>query len=154
MSLAEKAKRLAEVEKQHMPVDWNAERDWWLATLDALYREIEGWLAPLKQQGTIAIKRLPVRLSEENIGVYTTDSLVLEFGLHGIVLEPKGTLIVGARGRVDVFRRGSRGEPIMLILSGPNDAPRWEIWTTRDPRHRKPMDQPSFEGVLESMLET
>jgi hypothetical protein len=153
MSLEEKAKKLAEAEKQRANVDWNAERDWWLGALDSLYRDIKGWLAPLEQKGLVVIKTTPVRLSEENIGAYAANALVLEFGPQGIVLEPKGTLIIGARGRVDLFRRGARGEPLMLILSGSKDAPRWEIWLTRDPRQRKPMDQPSFEDVLESLLE-
>jgi hypothetical protein len=153
MSLEEKAKKLAEVEKQRENIDWNAERDWWLEALNALHQEIEGWLTPLKQKGFVAIKKTPVRLSEENIGAYAANALVLEFGPQGIVLQPAGTLIMGARGRVDMFRRGFRGEPLMLILTGSKEAAKWEIWPTRDPRQRKPMDQPTFEGVLESMLE-
>ncbi|MEO5731331.1 MAG: hypothetical protein ABI134_01785 [Byssovorax sp.] len=153
MSLEEKAKKLAEAEKERVNVDWNAERDWWLKALNALHQEIEAWLTPLKQKGLVAIKKTPVRLSEENIGAYAADALVLEFGPQGIVLQPAGTLIVGARGRVDMFRRGSRGEPLMLILAGSKQAAKWEIWPTRDPRQRKPMDQSTFEGVLESMLE-
>ena len=153
MSLEEKAKMLAEVEKKREPVDWNAARDSWLAALNALYHQIETWLAPLQQKGLVASKRVPVQLSEEKIGVYEADELVLEFGDQGIVLEPKGTLIVGACGRVDVFRRGSRSEQIMLILSGPGEKSRWEIWPTRDPRQRKLMKQASFERMLETLLE-
>jgi hypothetical protein len=153
MSLEEKAKKLAEAEKLQASVDWNAERDWWLAALRALYSEIDGWLSPLQEKGLVAIKRTPVRLSEEHIGVYAADALVLQFGLQGIVLEPKGTLIVGSRGRIDLFRRGARGEPIMLILSGSKEAPGWQIWPTRDPRERKPLNKSTFEGIVEGLLE-
>jgi len=153
MSLEETAMKLAEAKKQREGVDWNVERDCWLAAIGELYHRIEAWLAPLQQKGLVACSRIPVQLFEEKIGAYTADSLVLEFGPHEIVLEPKGTLIVGARGRVDVFRRGSRGGQIMLILSGSKEEPRWEIWPTRDPRQRKAMEQPSFEEMLETLLE-
>lgn len=153
MSLEEKAKQLAEAKKRREPVDWNAERDWWLAALEALYRRIEAWLAPLHRQGLVACSRVSIELSEEDIGTYAADELVLEFGPEAIVVEPQGTLIVGARGRVDVFRRGARSEPIMLILAGAKDNPHWEIWPTRDPRQRKPLEQSTFEGMLDTLLE-
>ena len=145
MSLEEKARKLAEAKKDRGQVDWNAQRDRWLAALGTLYQQIEAWLAPLREQGLVSSKRIPVQLSEENIGAYTAPELVLEFGTEAIVLEPRGTLIVGARGRVDVFRRGSRSDQIMLILSDSEQGPRWDIWPTRDPRQRKPMEGPSFE---------
>ena len=153
MSLLEKARKLAEAEKEREPVDWNAERDWWLAALGDFYQQAEAWLAPLREQGLVSFKKIPVQLSEENIGTYAADELVLEFGLQAIVLEPKGTLVVGARGRVNVFRRGSRAEQVMLILSGSKQEPRWDIWPTRNPRQRKPREQSSFEEVLDRLLE-
>ena len=91
--------------KERQPMDWNAERDWWLAALGELYQQMEAWLTPLREQGLVSSKKIPIQLSEENIGTYAADGLVLEFGPQAIILEPKGTLIVGARGRVDVFRR-------------------------------------------------
>ncbi len=111
------------------------------------------WLEPLRQQGLVTCSRVLIQLSEEKIGTYQAEEMVLEFGPEAIVLEPIGTLIVGARGRVDVFRRGARSEPIMLILSGPKEDPRWEIWLSRDPRQRRPLDQASFEGALDTLLE-
>ena len=153
MSLEETAMKLAEAKKQREVVDWKAERDWWLSALGDLYDRIEAWLAPLQQKDLVVCTRIPIQLSEEKIGGYTADELVLEFGPEGIILEPKGTLIVGARGRVDVFRRGFRREQIMLILGGPKEEPRWEIWPSRDPRQRKVLEQLSFEGMLETLLE-
>ena len=153
MSLEETAMKLAEAQKQREGVDWDAERDWWLSALEDLYRQIEAWLAPLQKKGLVVSKRVPVQLAEEKIGTYTADELLLEFGPEEIVLEPQGTLIVGARGRVDVFRRGSRREQIMLIVSGSKEEPRWEIWPSRDPRQRRALEQPSFEAMLETLLE-
>ena len=153
MSLMEKARKLAEAKKQGEQVDWDAERHWWLHALEALYQQIEAWLAPLREQGLVSLATIPVQLTEENIGTYTANELVLEFGPQAVVLEPQGTLVIGARGRVDVFRRGSRLDPIMLILSGSKEEPHWTIWLSRDPRQRKPMSQPSFEETLDMLLE-
>ena len=94
-----------------------------------------------------------MRLSEEHVGAYAANALVLTFTNEAIVLEPKGTLIVGARGRVDVFQRGARGsQVVMFILGGPKEAPEWTIWPTRDPRSRLPLDEHNFKALLESLL--
>ena len=41
----------------------------------------------------------------------------------------------------------------MLILSGSKQEPRWDIWPSRDPRQRKHLEQPSFEEMLDRLLE-
>jgi hypothetical protein len=153
MSLEEKAKRLAELKAQSERFDPIVERAWWIGALSGLYTDVEMWLEPLRQKGLVTCRKAPVQLSEEKIGTYEAEEMLLEFGPEAIVLEPIGTLIAGARGRVDVFRRGARREQIMLILGGPKGQPRWEVWPTRDPRQRKPLDQASFEGVLDTLLE-
>jgi hypothetical protein len=153
MALEDKAKQLAELKQRGEQVDSDAERDWWLAELHDLYDNVEAWLGPLQQKGFVVSRRIPIQLVEEGIGDYNAEELILEFGPEAIILQPKGTLIVGARGKVDVFRRGSRGEHIMLILSGAKETPHWEIWPSRDPRQRKPLEQASFEELLENLLE-
>jgi len=154
MSLEEKAKKLAELNARSEQFDPIAERNWWIGKLARLRTDVGRWLGPLRQKGQVTFDSVPLQLSEEKIGTYEVEELVLEFGPEAIVLEPRGTLIAGARGRVDVFRRGSRMEQIMLILSGPTkEEARWEIWPSRDPRQRKPLDQASFEAALDTLLE-
>jgi hypothetical protein len=154
MSLAEKAKKLAELKARSEQFDPIVECNWWIGVLSRLYVQVEMWLEPLRQEGLVTCSRLQVQLTEEKIGTYPANELVLQFGPEEIILEPIGTLIAGARGRVDVFRLGARSEQIMLILSGAKkEEARWEIWPSRDPRQRKPLDQASFEAALDTLLE-
>jgi hypothetical protein len=152
MSLEEKARKLAEQKKVEKAVDWAAERDWWLEQLRKLYAQLDEWLRPLKQEGTVAIKFTPKRLSEEQIGAYAVEAMVLDFSGEGVVFDPQGTLILGARGRVDVYRRGRAAQPVMFILSGDKNTPTWEIWPSRDPRQRQTLTDASFKSLLESLL--
>jgi len=153
MSLEEKARQLAQRKTTQKEVDWPAERDWWLKQLRALHEQVRQWLAPLVGQGLVEIETRPVRLNEENIGAYAAEALILNFSGEAVVLDPQGTLIVGARGRVDVYRRGYRGaQPVMLILGGERDAPVWTIWATRDPATRRPLDEASLRELVDSLL--
>lgn len=153
MGLEDKARKLAEQKKDQAPINWDAEREWWLEELRKLHANVRQWLSSLVQENLVDIRSTPVRLSEEHIGAYAADALVLEFTGQGIVLEPKGTVIVGARGRVDVFLRGQRGaQPVMLILGGPKDAAYWSIWPTRDPGTRQTLDESTFKSLLDALL--
>jgi hypothetical protein len=151
MSLEEKAKRLAEARKPEA-FDWNAARELWLSNLRDLHDKITAWLEPLRAQNLVTLRKTPVRISEEHLGAYAADALVLEFGDEGVVLEPAGAVVVGAMGRVDVYRRGNRPRAVMLLLGGPKETPVWHIWPTQDPRDQGPLTQQSFEALLESLL--
>ncbi|MBL4684017.1 MAG: hypothetical protein JKY37_05470 [Nannocystaceae bacterium] len=107
----------------------------------------------LVDEGLVEISRARIRLSEENIGVYGVDALVLTFGSVAIVLNPMGTLMVGSRGRIDLYRRGRRGaQSAMLILSGSKKDASWAIWQSRDPRDEDPLSWKTFERALERLL--
>lgn len=153
MSLEEKARLLAEQKKQEGTMDWAAERDWWIASLNQLYADIETWLAPLTSEGVLTLQRTSVQLTEQDIGTYTAPGLTLEFSGEAVVLEPLGTLLIGSHGRVDVFRRGRRGKntPI-LTLARQGDEPIWTIWPSVDPRDRKALNDATFKSLVDSLL--
>lgn len=153
MALEDKARQLAQRKQQEEAIDWNAERDWWLDQLERLYDEIEAWLAPLVTEGVLQLQRQMLDLSEEHLGSYQAPLLVLDFSGAAVILEPRGTLIVGSRGRVDVFRRGYRGkQSVMLILGPAKDEPSWSIWPSKNPRDRQPLDDSTFKALIESFL--
>lgn len=153
MSLEEKARLLAERKKQEGPVDWAAERDWWISSLEALYEDVGNWLAPLVDEGVLTLQRTSTQLTEENIGTYTAPGLVLELSGEAVVLEPLGTLLIGSHGRVDVFRRGRRGKQTpILVLTRKGDEPVWTIWPSRDPRDRQALSEVAFKALVDSLL--
>jgi len=87
---------------QDAEIDWNKERDEWLAHLDALYKKIEELLGDYVKSGQILLRYQDVQLNEEDIGTYSARRLIIKIGGKEIVLDPIGTLLIGTKGRVDV----------------------------------------------------
>jgi hypothetical protein len=72
------------VKRQQEPgrvsVDWNRERDDWLAQLSHLYKDIEAFLKDYVRSGQIRFEYQKVKLNEEHIGAYEATQLVLRNG--------------------------------------------------------------------------
>src|SRR3954471_23812237 len=89
-------------------IDWDDRRNRYLAAVDDLYRQIESLLAEPIEAKTVVLQRRPKELSENYIGTYKVDDLVLLIGDEQVRFSPRGRNIAGANGRVDVL--GERGE--------------------------------------------
>ncbi len=83
-------------------INWDQERDDWLACLSGLYAEIEALLGKYIASGQIRPEFKQIELNEENIGSYTAREMILKIGRQDVVLRPVGTLLIGFKGRVDV----------------------------------------------------
>jgi hypothetical protein len=97
-------------------VDWDGERKEWLGHLDKIYKKVESLLHKYVSAGQIQIGYRQVELNEENIGPYTAKQMVVKIGPKSVVLEPIGTLLVGAKGRVDII--GPAGKAQLLLVDG------------------------------------
>jgi hypothetical protein len=121
--------RLAEIAKQRGPqafhgvVDWEKRKQDWLGQLSSLYGQIGQWLADIDG---IRIQRQPVWISEEFIGNYQADRLLVYAGEKYLAFTPTGALVLGARGRVDLFS-SINGKRAKLILLEKGNAP--GVWT-------------------------
>lgn len=93
--------------------DWPQRRAEWLLNLQSLYDKIESILSSYISAGDIRVRYDPIELNEEGLGIYSASRLVLTIGTQDIVFAPVGTLIFGAKGRVDVL--GSRGRATFLF---------------------------------------
>jgi len=103
-----------EQEKSETPtIDWNKEKDEWLAYLEKLYTIFEECLSEYAKKGVVAIQYQDIEISEENIGVYPARSMIIKLGNEQIKLKPIGTNLIGAKGRVDITGRVGSA---MLIL--------------------------------------
>lgn len=100
-------------EKERKEIDWNQRRDEWLRYLEELYTTVQGFLNGYKDYGAIEVSKEKIELSEQYIGNYTTDILVIKIGVESIKLVPVGTLLIGSKGRVDM--KGKRGI-VRLVL--------------------------------------
>lgn len=153
MSLRERAQKLADAAQRTAPIDWQAERVWWEGQLISLYANIGAWLHELREAGLVKLEKHPVRIRESNLDEYSVDALVLVFpNDEAIVFQPKGTIILGARGRVDVYSRARPEVVHVLLLAGETkEAARW-VFFKRPPSQSVNLDQALLESMLESLL--
>ncbi len=100
-------------------VDWAKERANWLQALDALYTRMEEHLRPYTQAGEIKVERTPIQLMEDHLGSYDADKLTFKIGREKIVAKPIGTLLIGARGRVDLSGPRKTLKIVLLAQDGP-----------------------------------
>ncbi|MGB6828126.1 MAG: hypothetical protein WBE41_08800 [Terracidiphilus sp.] len=96
-------------------VDWERQRDEWLAYLDSLYRDIEGFLNQYTSSGQIDIKYKFIDLNEEDIGSYRARQMVLRIGRQEVDLVPAGTRFIGFKGYVEVI--GSAGKSSLVLAN-------------------------------------
>ena len=95
------------------PIDWDERREQYLRAVKNLYEQIERLLVEPIEQKTATLSRRPKELSENYIGTYKADDLILLAGDEQVRFSPRGRNIVGASGRVDVL--GERGEEILVV---------------------------------------
>ncbi len=116
-------------------IDWENERDEWLEHLNSLHTKVKSLLIKYLRSGQITAESVQVILNEENIGLYEAPQMVLRIGGQQVNLVPVGTLLIGAKGRVDVIGPAGRGE-ILLVdrrASGPGSLVHVTVGTGRTP---------------------
>ena len=89
-------------EPEQPDIDWTKERDEWLAYLDQLHEMIEHFLKEYIESGDISIEKVKKLINEEPIGEYEASSMTLEVRGNQVTLDPIGTNVIGAKGRVDM----------------------------------------------------
>ena len=104
------------VKRQHQPppeiaaIDWEKERDEWLQHLKQLYTLVESFIAEYISAGQIQKEYRIIEMTEEYIGSYKAQEMVLKVGRQELHLEPIGRLIFRAKGRVDVVAPAGRAQ--------------------------------------------
>ena len=89
----------------------------WLANLKTLYDQILGFLDSYLQNGSVNVDFRDVELNEERIGAYSAKEMIVNIGSQTILLTPIGTMLIGAKGRVDVS--GSAGKSRLVLVDEP-----------------------------------
>jgi len=126
-------------------IDWEAKKAKWLGEVANLYDHIKEWLAPLERDGIVQYSVGTITLQEDFIGTYQVDVLILLVGEQRVEFRPKGTLIVGANGRIDV--QGPRAVRTIVLQKD-----QWFV-VQRTP-HLKALlfDRDSFQTVLQEVM--
>lgn len=138
-------KKKEEGEKEK--INWDERKLNWLNSIDSLYVNIKEWLKAFEDDGFIHIKDdKEITLNEEYIGQYQTRRLDIYLGNDIISLTPKGTLIIGSYGRIDM--RGPKGEILMI-------QPKWEDWkfAKRTPKLETwNVNSESFKKIIQDLV--
>jgi hypothetical protein len=126
-------------------IDWPARRRKWKKDVAGLYRTVRAWLSPLVAEGTIQIEESKMKLREDYIGAYEIPVLHILIGDQTVIFRPKGALIYGAEGRVDIT--GARSDKLLLVDHG-----KWSIVDKSDRVRFIPFTEKSFRGLLEEVM--
>ncbi|MFE1599363.1 hypothetical protein [Methylobacterium sp. ID0610] len=124
----------------------------WRAEVSRLYDDIAEWLLPYTDDGGIQLERHAKAASEESLGSYEIDQLDIVVGREIVRLDPQGTMVIGARGRIDMSHLGS-GDPRVLVLTGDEAAPAWHLVDRTSRTRLTPLTKESLEAALEGLLE-
>ena len=145
-SFEEFLRKRKEEETKTAKVDWAARESKWLKSVDDVYSSIKTWLDPLKQEGLVDYREGSTNLSEDYIGRYEAATLEVIIGRGKITFTPRGTLIIGSYGRIDVS--GPSGD-LMLIER------EWDSWefARRTPKLETwDLDENSFKVAIQSLI--
>lgn len=143
---------LASMQEAPQP-NWEERKLRWVGRVERLYEDIRSWLGPLLSDERIQIQTKETTLHEDKIGNYKIPTQFIHFGDEVLKLSPKGTLILGAAGRVDVS--GPNGRAMLLVIES-NDDPlnsfHWVIAHDKSSTALAPLDGSSFEQLILDLM--
>ncbi|MFT0891027.1 hypothetical protein [Pseudochelatococcus sp. G4_1912] len=100
----------------------------WRHYLQLLFESVAEYMKSYISQGTAKIDYRDVELNEEFSGPYTVQEMLLKIGASTVVFKPVGTMLIGAKGRVDV--QGPRGSARIALVNKALEHPRQLIKVT------------------------
>lgn len=106
-------------------INWSVKRDEWLQSLSEFYGQISGFLAEYEKAGKVRHASSNHEIFEEYIGRYSVPVVEIGFGKHQVVLQPVGTNLIGAKGRVDLI--GAYGTVKFVLVNKDAQGPRIKV---------------------------
>lgn len=142
-ALKKKLQELVEDNKT-TEIDWEARKSFWLESINKLYLDISEWLKEFKN---IKISYQETDIIENYLGSYKTRVMKIYAGNELIYLRPKGSIIVGAKGRIDITGKNFTQ---LLILDEDNN---WKI-AVREPKITYwELNEDSFIDLISKIIE-
>jgi len=140
--------------------NWDKQKEDWLNYLKLFYDEVNTWLECYIAEGLITCKFEKKSITEEYIGTYTVEKMILTLAGEKVVFDPVGTLLIGTKGRIDLVGR----KTIVFLLINKNNKGIDVNFTIRDenntqsvniPKKVKNTDEPIWEWkILDRSLGT
>jgi len=107
----------------------------WKDSLKSLFSKMEGWIKCYVDKGLIKVSKKKYLLYEEFYGEYEVDAIVLTFKEKVVYFEPIGTMLIGAKGRVDV--KSEYGIRSLILVDKDSGGPNIKINVFTSERERK-----------------
>jgi hypothetical protein len=126
--------------------EWETRKEKWLRRIDELYEEVRNWLEPLKKETILDFIDSKMVLNEPPLDPYNVKVLTIVIGGQRISFVPKGTLIVGAQGRVDI--QGHKGMRTIILIGD-----KWSLVRRTPSLKLLDFDQTSFQSILDDVME-
>lgn len=95
--------------------DWEQIKNEWIHYVNQLYKDIISWLEPFTNEENPKIKiSFENKVVTEDYGSYEINRMIIMIKNQKVILDPIGTLIIGARGRIDL--QGTYGTFRFLLV--------------------------------------
>ena len=129
-------------ETRESEIDSSKKRDEWLEYVNKFYKKVGYFLQKYLSGGQIKIVYGSKKISEEYIGEYEVSTAIIHLGKNQVRLDPIGTNLIGAKGRVDMV--GPNGKVKFVLVDKNASAPRTsvQVWVQGEvppPKADKPM---------------
>lgn len=107
----------------------------WQKSVAALITDIRAYLEEYQESNAMHFLENDIELTEEMLGRYRVKQLSITAGPVMIFVQPIGRMIIGAMGRVDIFRQGRiRDEDRIVLLRVPTSQTDSTLqWVTKSP---------------------
>jgi hypothetical protein len=128
-------------------IDWQKRRQEWLDALAGLYKKItEELLSESITRQLVTVSQSEKEITEEHLGKYRAQELILDISGEVVRLSPKGRNIIGAKGRVDLV---GDLDSMTLVLEPDGQ---WSIVLSRVPRQVVNLDRKTFAEALQRVM--
>lgn len=123
----------------------------WRDAVVRLHDQIREFLTEYINNGSISVLSISfVNITEESLGNYQASMMRLKAGPAIIEIKPVGRMIVGATGRVDLYRQGTSTSErvIALRVSYPPEEEKWKLVIPPRDRSFEIMSMPDLAASL------
>ncbi len=142
-------KRQDSMSAQIKPIDPAVQLEEWRAHLSKLYQRVQQLLRQYAERGVVQISFRKVELNEEFSGPYDIDVMDLRIAGALIVFQPIGTMLIGAKGRVDV--KGPKGVMRLVLIRAdvtqPSQLIRVRVMIAGEPQQDEQVPESSADWV-------
>ena len=126
--LKEYIRKSVEAGLQNQEASRQARINFYKEKVEELYRLVnENLLADLHEEGLFQVSYEDEDIFEEGLGRYNTRSMLIKMGALNVELRPYGTVVIGARGRVDMWVNNNEESAMLILVPATADTPQKPI---------------------------